>query len=347
MCNIAGYAGAKQAAPILLEMIRKMQPYDGDTAVGIATFHEGKIHWRKFHGTAEDFIAQTDVLSLPGTVGIAHTHPGANPNYEFHHPSLSPQGDMALVANGTMPQTKYSEHWTEMVDRLAKDGYHFIHRSPNTKGRHPKLSATGEGIAAAEVCCFVTDHYIKQGCSVAEALAKTGADLMSDVVQVMINEQHPDSIFALRTTRPMYALMENGETRIATTPFAFDQDQEDRFFSLPLYQVCQIKADGVTVTPYRIQSEPVAEMSPFTYKTSYERIEALLSEGDPLFFDDLESALNKMRDLWEGDHTYVQHARLLYELLWQFEKEGRLVRELRTQAITHGTRRRWYFSLKK
>ena len=88
MCNIAGYAGSRRAAPILLEMIRRQQPYDGDTAVGIATIHEGKIHYRKFWGTAEDFMKETDVLSLPGTIGIIHTHPGQNPNYEFHHPFL-------------------------------------------------------------------------------------------------------------------------------------------------------------------------------------------------------------------------------------------------------------------
>ena len=345
MCNIAGYAGDKQAAPILLEMIRKMQPYDGDTAVGIATIHEGKIHWRKFHGTAEDFMKETDVLSLPGTLGIAHTHPEAYPTREFHHPSLTPNEDMALVANGTMPQTKYSAHWTEMVDFLDQKGYNFIHRNSNKQDRHPKISSTGEGIAAAEVCCFVTDHYIQSGYSVAEALAKTGEDFMCDVVQVMINLTHPDSLFALRTTRPMYALMNEGETVIATTPYAFEKEEEDRFFSLPLYQVCQIFRDGVKITSHRIISEPVAEMTPFTYKEAYVRVEALLKQGKPLFFDDLESTLNKMRDLWEGDHTYVQHARLLYELLWQFDKEGRLHRELRSQPLTHGSRRRWYFSL--
>ncbi len=42
MCNIAGYIGNKQAAPILLEMLRKQQSFDGGFSVGIATIHEGK-----------------------------------------------------------------------------------------------------------------------------------------------------------------------------------------------------------------------------------------------------------------------------------------------------------------
>jgi len=42
MCNIAGYTGRKHAAPILLEMLRKQQPYDGDMSTGVATIHKGK-----------------------------------------------------------------------------------------------------------------------------------------------------------------------------------------------------------------------------------------------------------------------------------------------------------------
>ena len=44
MCNIAGYAGNKQAAPILLEMLRKQELYDGDMSTGVATIHEGKLY---------------------------------------------------------------------------------------------------------------------------------------------------------------------------------------------------------------------------------------------------------------------------------------------------------------
>ena len=44
MCNIAGYAGKCAAAPILIEMLRKEEGFDGGFYTGIATVHEGKIH---------------------------------------------------------------------------------------------------------------------------------------------------------------------------------------------------------------------------------------------------------------------------------------------------------------
>ena len=88
------------------------------------------------------------------------------------------------------------------------------------------------------------------------------------------------------------------------------------------------------------------EMTPYTYAEGYRRIEALLkSEKAPLYFDELEFAIGDMRDLWPGDHTLVQHARLVYDLLWQFDQEGRLRREVRVQERNDGTRRRYYMWL--
>jgi len=66
----------------------------------------------------------------------------------------------------------------------------------------------------------------------------------------------------------------------------------------------------------------------------------------PFYFDQLELFVGKeLRPLWEGDHTLVQHARLVYDLLDQFQREGRLKKEMRLQKRPHGVRHRWYFWL--
>ena len=90
MCNIAGYAGSRQAAPILLEMLRRQQPYDGDMSTGVATIHEGKLYVRSVVGDVDTLIRETDVLDLPGTLGIAHTRPGAVAEFPPMHPNVSP-----------------------------------------------------------------------------------------------------------------------------------------------------------------------------------------------------------------------------------------------------------------
>ena len=60
MCNIAGYVGEKRAAPILLEMIRRQEVFDGGCCAGIVTIHEGRFYMRKVVGSLEDLIKNTD-----------------------------------------------------------------------------------------------------------------------------------------------------------------------------------------------------------------------------------------------------------------------------------------------
>jgi len=346
MCNIAGYAGNKQAAPILLEMIRRQEPYDGGMATGIATLHEGKIYTRKIFGNADRMIHETDALDLPGTVGIIHTFPGRNSREEHHHPSLSPDESIALVANGTMPITRYSAEWDDTAKTLEEEGYSFRYTSENPQNKSPKLHKSGRFLAGAELLCFAAHRYIKQGDTPFEALAKIGKNVYSDIVTVMVHRDFSDRIFALRTTRSMYAVMENGESYLATTPFAFPSELQNQPISLPVFHPCSLSKNGLEIARERIQSEPIEPLTPKLYLKSYLKIEALLkSEKAPLYFDELESFLHSEKDLWENGRTLTQHACLVYELLYQLEREGRLKREMRIQKLSYGDRPRWYFSL--
>jgi glucosamine--fructose-6-phosphate aminotransferase (isomerizing) len=88
MCNIAGYAGAKQAAPILLDMLRRQEAFDAEMSTGIATIYDGKLHYRKVIGNVDTLIRETDAFSLPGTVGIAHSRPFGRQGTIPMHPNL-------------------------------------------------------------------------------------------------------------------------------------------------------------------------------------------------------------------------------------------------------------------
>ena len=347
MCNIAGYAGHRQAAPILLEMLRRQQPYDGDMSTGIATIHAGKLHYRKLVGDVDNLIRNTDALELPGTIGIAHTRPGADPTLPPMHPNISRDGTMALVTNGTTPMTKYSPRWTEAVNMLDADGYRFVHEGETDAVAHPRLNRNGKHVSPAEARVFLVEYYMARGKSISQALALACAHMYSDNATVLISESHPDSIFAMRTTRALTAVMEDGETYLSTARFGMPDGLGEKAFDLPLFYACEMTREGIRIHPEKLDGEPVAEMTPYTYAESYRRIEELLrSDAAPVNFDKLELTLEPMRDLWPGDHTCVQHARLVYDLLWQFDREGRLKREMRTRETKSGLRHRWYFSLK-
>lgn len=347
MCNIAGYSGDKQAAPILLEMIRKQQYYDGDVSTGVATIHEGKMHYRKIVGDVDAIMRETDVLDLPGTIGIAHTRPSGNQKDGPLHPFIPADESLALVTNGTAPATKYCVDWDAAADFLDSHSYKFRHQFANPKNLSPKLSRTGIKLQASEVRVHLIHYYISQGLTPVQAMLKADAHMYTDAVMVMIHQDHPESIFCTRTTRPMNLILENGEAYMATTRYGFPEHLTAEPIMLPLHQGCIISRNGLQVTPDRLEKEPVSEMTPYTYAEGYRRIEALLkSEKAPLYFDELEFAIGDMRDLWPGNHTLVQHARLVYDLLWQFDQEGRLQREVRLQEFPDYSRHRWYFSLK-
>ena len=355
MCNIAGYAGNQQAAPILLEMLRRQQPYDGDMSTGIATIHEGKLHYRKFVGDVDALIRETDALSLPGTIGIAHTRPGGKTDEVPMHPNISRNGRMAVVTNGTTPETQYSPNWSDAVNMLDADGYRFVHESKepatvhNLSTPHPVLARNGHMVSPAEARGYLVEYYMERGKTITEALVLASTHMYSDNATVLLSETDPDAIFALRTTRSLVANVENGETYMATTRFGMPDGMGDKAFDLPLFNACKLTRNGITVTGDRMDMEPVSENSPATYKKAYEYFEELLrSEKAPVNYDKMELTGLQMRDeWWDGNHTCIQNARLAYEILWQFEKEGRLQREMRLQDTSFGRpRHRWYFSLK-
>ena len=102
---------------------------------------------------------------------------------------------------------------------------------------------------------------------------------------------------------------------------------------LPLFNACEITKDGVIVTDERITNcEEVAEITDYTLKEGYKRFYALLKgkKDEPLHFDDLELAVwHDMQDLFEGEHSIIQDARLVYDMLYKFHEEGILNSELR------------------
>ena len=83
MCTIAGYNGSKRAAPILIDMMRKMEGLDSGFYTGIATFYEGRIYCAKVTGDLEHLLSTTEAAFLPGNMGFIHSRTPANIKSDF------------------------------------------------------------------------------------------------------------------------------------------------------------------------------------------------------------------------------------------------------------------------
>ena len=333
MCNIAGYAGEKQAAPILIDMLRRQQQYDGGGCSGIATIYNGRIHYRKVIGDVDTLINTTDALYLPGTVGIAHSRPGGRPVvYNFAHPFINIDETMAGILNGTGRSPGFAQKSRDIATMLEEEGYVFRDVSFVSKSEFPRLK-DGSYVSSVNIRLSLTDKYVKEGMSTSAAMVRACEEFYADCVFGMLNVATPDRFYILRTTRPAISLKTEDGTYVATTRFGFPEELQGEVKMLPLFSACEMSKEGVAVTDHKMTNcEEVAEVTEYTLEEGYKRIYALLKgkRDNPLFFDDLEFAVNdNMRDLFEGDHTLVQDARLVYDVLYRLDTEGLLQREVR------------------
>ena len=334
MCNIAAYAGERAAAPILLEMLRRQQDYDGGMCVGIATIHEGRLYYRKIKGNVDDLIKYTDALYLPGKIGIAHTRPGGTPEtYNFAHPFITEDETVAGITNGTAPFPEYHIKVQDVANMLEEAGYKFRGEAFGIESNFPKLK-NGSHVSCVDVRTNLVHYYYNQGMSMTAAISKMAAECYTDSVFGALNIDTPDKIYILRTTRPAATLKTDDGIYVASTRFAFPDGIKGEVGQLPVMYPCEITKDEIIIDKKNKMTgcEEISELTDYSFEEGYKRISALLSgKADaPLYFDDLELAVGRdMRDLFPGDHRLIQHARLVYDVLWRLTEEGKLKTERR------------------
>ena len=120
MCSIIGYSGKKDAAPILVRSLGKME-YRGYDSVGLATKNGNIIDVKKGVGKVSEVSQNLHLDGMSGTIGIGHTRWATHGKVtkENAHPHYSNSGKIAIVHNGII------ENFQELKDQLALDGFSF------------------------------------------------------------------------------------------------------------------------------------------------------------------------------------------------------------------------------
>lgn len=121
MCGIVGYVGLKQAAPLLLDGLNKLE-YRGYDSAGVAVFDGNKINVVKAEGRLSNLRNITnDGKSIVGNLGIGHTRWATHgaPSDVNSHPHISNSGRFAVVHNGII------ENYLELREKLIKKGCKF------------------------------------------------------------------------------------------------------------------------------------------------------------------------------------------------------------------------------
>jgi len=101
MCGIVGYVGSREAQPLILEGLRRLE-YRGYDSAGIATIHDGSLDVRKAAGKIVELEGRLEESPLVGSHGIGHTRWATHgaPTTINAHPHTDDSGRIALVHNG-------------------------------------------------------------------------------------------------------------------------------------------------------------------------------------------------------------------------------------------------------
>ncbi len=120
MCGIIGYVGRKEAEPILVEGLRRLE-YRGYDSAGLATLTGDKMHLRKKAGRIADLAKHLQQQPAPGRHGISHTRWATHGPATDHnaHPHLSADGRVAVVHNGVI------ENYAALKRQLQAEGVVF------------------------------------------------------------------------------------------------------------------------------------------------------------------------------------------------------------------------------
>jgi glucosamine--fructose-6-phosphate aminotransferase (isomerizing) len=219
MCGIVGYVGHREAEPILVDGLRRLE-YRGYDSAGVATIPGlGQIHLRRRAGRLGVLAQSLLERPVPGCLGISHTRwathgPATDANA---HPHLSTDGRVAVVHNGVI------ENYDALKRHLREEGVEF-------------RSDTDTEVIAQ----LVAYHYDGD---LMEAVCRTLPLLKGTYGLAVVSPDDPDTIIGARLGSPLVLGVGAGEHFLASDPSALVGHTQDVVY-LQDRQVCRISADA-------------------------------------------------------------------------------------------------------
>lgn len=182
MCGIVGYIGEKQAFPILIEGLKKLE-YRGYDSAGVALVKDqGELNVYKTIGKVANLETLVDGKDIEGHAGIAHTRWATHgePSVKNAHPHVSMDGNIAIVHNGII------ENYQVLKQQLVDRGY--------------KFNSTTD----TEVLCQLIDYYYNNnGSKLLEAVCSALNDVIGAYAIVVTEKKNPHHLVAARQSSPL------------------------------------------------------------------------------------------------------------------------------------------------
>ena len=222
MCGIVGYTGSQEAAPILLEGLKKLE-YRGYDSAGIAVLNGNVIAVNKVTGRIANLCERTaNGKNCPGTVGIGHTRWATHgaPTDTNAHPHMSNDGKFAVVHNGII------ENYIALREELIQKGYRF------------------ESQTDTEVIVHLIEMYYTG--DLKKAVIKTSARLQGSYALGVVCTDEPEKVYVAREASPLILGVGVGENYFASDVTALVSYTRNAIY-MDDGEFAEITPDSITV----------------------------------------------------------------------------------------------------
>lgn len=193
MCGIVGYIGDRDALPIIMGGLERLE-YRGYDSAGIAVLEKNKFHVVRALGKLSELKKQLQTVEINGSshIGIGHTRWATHgkPSENNAHPHTA--GRVSLIHNGII------ENYIDLRDRLEEIGCEF-------------KSETDTEIAA-----HLLNKYLEEGNEPFDALKRVCKDIRGSYAFVAIDSRNPDRLLIAKNATPIVIGFGQNETLVAS-----------------------------------------------------------------------------------------------------------------------------------
>ncbi len=266
MCGIVGYVGQKQAVPVLLQGLEKLE-YRGYDSAGIAVMTETGIHVTKSKGRLSVLREKMkENKNIVSTMGIGHTRWATHgePSDTNSHPHLSNDGRFAIVHNGII------ENYLPLRDYLIQKGFSFVSETDT------------------EVIAHLVEYYY-QG-NILEAVAKVMTRLEGSYALGILCVDNPDTMVAVRKESPLVIGLGEQENLIASDIPAILAHTRDVYF-LENHEIAFLHQSGVTV-----YNQDLEEIEKEVFHVDWNLSDAEKGGYEHFMFKEIMEQPNALRD---------------------------------------------------
>ena len=216
MCGIVGYVGTRDAVPVIIEGLRRLE-YRGYDSAGVAVVEGGRLERRRAAGKLKNLEDSLKAEPLHGSYGVGHTRWATHgrPTEENAHPHVDDQGRIVVVHNGII------ENYLDLKTRLQAAGHRFVTQTDTEVVAH-----------------LVAHHY--RG-SLEDAVRRSVREIEGIYALVLLHKDEPQTLVGARLGPPLVVGLGEGEHFLASDLTALLPYTRDFLFL--------DDGDVVTVTP--------------------------------------------------------------------------------------------------